>query len=478
MATIWVREFTGGLDVRRLVETSPGGTLIRAKDCHINRGGEVEQRADFLSLYTAPLSATVGLAQDRNGLIVFGHVASGPGDLPANFRYQQLQHPSGEALVDVPHWTLFEGRVQAIGKFADGTSYLFDDGARVTSVHAPPNLSGSSPPTTLLTYQQKVFAGAGSVMFFSAIGDPTDYNPASTGAGFIDMSTHTRGADAITALVRYQQFAAVFSRRTIQIWFLDPDPLLSRQVQVLSNTGVPGPNAVVEFGDSDVFYLDQSGIRSLRARDSSNNAFTTDIGSPIDPLVVGLICDCPDGNPRTAAAVEPQDGRVWIAIGSTIFVFSYFPGSKVSAWSTYEPGFAVDDMVVFQDRIYLRSGDSFYVYGSESGPYQYSEATQAEAWLPYLDADRPTQAKLLHGLDVACRGTWELRLAMDPSDTTASDLVARVAETTFQNHRIPAEGEATHISLRAKSLAPAGPNSPAILSSAVIHHSLHRGEDG
>ena len=71
MGTIWVREFTGGLDARRLPETSAGGTLIRAKDCHINRGGEVEQRADFLKLYSAPLNATVGLAADRNGLVVF-----------------------------------------------------------------------------------------------------------------------------------------------------------------------------------------------------------------------------------------------------------------------------------------------------------------------------------------------------------------------------------------------------------------------
>ena len=47
MGTIWVREFTGGLDVRRLPETSPGGTLMRGLDCHITRGGEVEQRAVF-----------------------------------------------------------------------------------------------------------------------------------------------------------------------------------------------------------------------------------------------------------------------------------------------------------------------------------------------------------------------------------------------------------------------------------------------
>jgi hypothetical protein len=223
--------------------------------------------------------------------------------------------------------------------------------------------------------------------------------------------------------------------------------------------------------------VDQSGIRSLRARDSSNNAFTTDIGSPIDALVVAAICDCPGNAPKVATVVDPQDGRVWMAFGGQIFVFSYFPGSKVSAWSTYEPGFPVDALVEFADRVYLRSGDSFYVYGSRSGPYQYSEATQAEAWLPYLDAERPSQAKLLDGVDVACRGTWELRLATEPENLLASDLIGRVTGTTFTHMRLPMEGQATHLSLRAKALAPAGPNKPAVFASIVIHHDLHRDED-
>jgi hypothetical protein len=468
MATIWVREFTGGLDARRLAETSAGGTLIRAKDCHINRGGEVEQRADFIHLYTSPLNATVGLAADRNGLVVFGHVATAPTDLPPFIRYQQLQHPSGEALVAVPSTTLFEGRVQAVGQFADGASYLFDDGVRVDDANAPPNRAGSENPIALLTYQQKVFAGAGPVLFFSTIGDPGDYT--GTGSGFIDMSTHTRGADRITGLARYQDFAAIFSRRTIQIWFFDPDPTLSRQVQVLDNTGTTAPKTVVPFGDTDVFYLDQSGIRSLRARDSSNNASTTDIGSPIDPLVVADLCACP--TQKAASIIEPLNGRLWMALRDRIYVFSFFPGAKISAWSTYEPGFSTDDLVVFNDRVYARAGDDFYVYGSQTGPYQYSDDVKAEAWLPYFDADRPSQAKMVNGIDAACRGNWEVRLGMEPERLDVSDLVARITGQTFSTQRIAVEARGHHLGLRFKATAPASATEPAILSSVVIHHDL------
>ena len=41
--------------------------------------------------------------------------------------------------------------------------------------------------------------------------------------------------------------------------------------------------------------------------------------------------------------IEPRDGRFWLAIGDTIFVFSYFPAAKVSAWTIYKPGFKVEE---------------------------------------------------------------------------------------------------------------------------------------
>ena len=40
MGTIWVKEFTGGLDTRRLPVTTTAGVLIKANNGHINRGGE------------------------------------------------------------------------------------------------------------------------------------------------------------------------------------------------------------------------------------------------------------------------------------------------------------------------------------------------------------------------------------------------------------------------------------------------------
>jgi len=479
MGTIWIRQFTGGLDTRRLPETTPGGSLIVGRDGHITRGGDFEQRAEFVPAFSLPVGQTKGLAASPTGLVVFGHQVA-PGGLPSGITYQRLQHPSGEALERLVSATLFRGRIQAIGGFADGSSYVFYDGARVTDANAPPNLANSGTPTALLTKNSKMYVASGPNLFFSAVGDSTDFTVGAPGAGegFIVMSTHAEGSEAITALGNYDEYTAVFSRRVIQTWYTDPDPDLNRQAQVLSNTGCIAPRSVTQFGDGDLFYLDRSGIRSLRARDSSNSAATTDIGSPIDPIVAEDILSDATAAGRAIGIIEPRDGRFWLAVGGTIYVFSYFSATKVSAWTTYQPGFDVEDMVVFNERVYLRSGDTIYVYGGLGDRFQYSDDVAAEAWLPYLDAETPTRAKRYTGIDAAVRGAWEVRAAYDVRDQNASDVVARVSETTFQDMRIAGVmGESTHISLRFRSLAAASSTEPAVLSSAVIHYLSDKEED-
>lgn len=478
MGTLWVRQFTGGLDVRRLAETSPGGTLMRARDCHLTRGGDVEQRAEFLPVHTLPVAATKGLASTPAGLVVFGHQTAPT--LPTGVSYQRLQHPSGEALDTLHVFERYKSKIQAIGEFADGTRHVFYDGTRVTDVNAPPTAAGSGTPSALLTQVQKMFVGSGENVFFSAVGDSTDFGAgAGVGEGFIVMSTNAQGAEEITGLARYDEYTAVFSRRVIQTWVFDPDPALSRQAQVLEGTGSIAPRAVTQFGDGDVFYLDLSGIRSLRARDSSNSAATTDIGSPIDPIVLELLDEIGESAAsRAIGVIEPRDGRFWLAVGDRIFVFSYFTAAKISAWTEYRPGFNVDDMLVWSDRVWLRSGDTIYVYGNVPGqPFQYSANVEADVWLPYLDADEPFREKEINGVDAAVRGTWSISIATDPMNEVAEDRVATVTGTTFGIDDIPASILGNHMSLRFRSVAPLSSTSPAKIASAVVHFGRDDEED-
>lgn len=317
------------------------------------------------------------------------------------------------------------------------------------------------PGEFVRTIGQKVYSTSGPNMHFSGIQQPTKWTTDAVGAGFVDMSSETSGSEQLTALARYRDLVAVFAPRVVQVWFVDPDPKLNRQVQVLNNTGTASPRSVTSFGDADLFYLDESGLRSLRARDQSTAAVTTDIGTPIDDLLVSKLKLLNDDERRNVIGlIEPQDGRFWLIMpDGTIFVFSYFTGAKVSAWSTYQTifyandvpvPFTVTDAVVYNRRVYLRSGNTIFVYGGLGG--EVYDETVAEAWLPYLDANDPTRMKHFNGLDVAVRGLWSVSAAMSPNDEPAEDLVGIYDETTYNlNGKNVFDHHATHISLRFRS---------------------------
>jgi hypothetical protein len=321
--------------------------------------------------------------------------------------------------------------------------------------------------TSIKTIKDKLYATAGSYLVFSGVADATGWEDGTdVGAGAINMATQASQSEKVYGITPYDRNAAVFSERTVQIWFLDPDPEKNSQVQVLPNTGTRAARSITNFGDADVFYLDLTGIRSLRARNSSNAAFASDVGNAVDPLLLDHLASLTqDERDRAIGIIEPRDGRFWLAVKDKIFVFSYFVGSKVSAWSTYEPGFDVEDMCLFERRIYLRSGDTIYTYGGTDDALAYDD-TEAEAWLPYLDADAPALKKQLQGYDAAVRGQWEVRCGMDPRNEEVSDLLGVLTETTYTLERLGAQGSSTHFSFRFKSQG----TGPRILSALVIHY--------
>lgn len=391
--------------------------------------------------------------------------------MPSGVAYQRLEDADSSPLAAVTSATLFKGKLFATARFDDAHVYAFYDGTAVTAYK-----SGTTAGTFAITVGKKVYQASGPNLLFSGVDTPTNFDSA-TGAGFIDMSTQARGSEVLTAIAQYQQYVAVFAGRTIQIEYVDPDPANNRLVQVLNNTGTLAPRSVIQFGDNDVYYLDRSGIRSLRARQTINVAFSSDTGNPIDDLIIAKLKTLTEAERANAISViEPDDGRLWVALKDEIYVFSFFTGSKVSAWTTYSPGFNIDDMVEFDGRIYLRSGDDIYAYGGIGDTLEYDDSVEAEAWLPFLDANEPTQKKRFEGVDAACRGTWEIRASFDP-EGGASDKAATIVNSTYGLDRIPLTGEATHIGLRFKAKGRADDGGPAVLGSVVIHHDLSDDED-
>ncbi len=329
------------------------------------------------------------------------------------------------------------------------------------------------------TVGQKVYVTSGPNLHFSGVGIPTGFQTLNVGAGFIDMSSEAAGSELLQAVARYLQYIAVFAGRVIQIWYVDPDPLLNKITQVLNNMGTISPRSVTQFGDNDLFFLDESGARSLKARDSSNAASTTDVGIPVDTLIVDKMATLTAlQRSQVIGLIEPTSGRFWLVFPDEIFVFSFFEGSKISAWSTYTPAvdnvaFTVNDAIVFKKKVYLRSGDTIYVYGGLGATPVY-DATEPELWSPYLDANAPAKMKKFGGVDVACEGTWRVYAGMEPTNQSAVDLLATVSETTYNAQRIPFEHEASHVSLRFKGVG----SGYKKIAAAAIHFDGEPESDG
>lgn len=331
---------------------------------------------------------------------------------------------------------------------------------------------GSTDPTILepgrfaKTVRTKVYVLVDSLMRYSEVDDPVDWEDGDDGigTGFDNLSTNSSGSEVLMALANYFDDLAVLSRNNVQIWFVDPDPDNNAQLQVLNNTGTIAPDSVIEFGDNDVFFLSESGVRSLRARDSSNAAFVNDVGIAIDELIQEKILNDSVSASRAQGILEPREGRYMLAIGSTVYVFSYFPSSKISAWTTYELPFEVEAWAYSGQIVACRSRNALYQLGSISAKVY--DGTVATVIIPFLDAGTPGNQKQWVGLDVAGSGTWRVYAALDPKQPDEFIEVGSVTGTTFNDMHHPLTGTSSHISLKFVSDDPNG----AKLGSVAVHY--------
>jgi hypothetical protein len=335
------------------------------------------------------------------------------------------------------------------------------------------------PGTFAMAAAERMWATDENYLRFSVFGQPDNWKitnntpdqPDPLRGGFIDLSRWGTGIVELTALAEYDSYIAAFGRNTIDIWKVDPDESINQRVQALRHTGTRAPRSVLPWGEGDVMYLDNDGIRSLRARDSSRAAFASDLGNAIDALVQERIRVLGVAAQFSIGTIDPNSGRLLMQVGDMGFVLSYFPGSKVAAWSTYDFGQTTEptvtvprDMGFCDEGLFWRSDSKLYQLGGETRDV--FDATVAEAWIPYFAAGTPATSKYFTALDLAIKGTWEAQIGLDPTNLAAAEVVARVTKTTYQLESIPINGESTHVSLRLKTMG-AG---EAMIGNASIHY--------
>jgi len=283
--------------------------------------------------------------------------------------------------------------------------------------------AASGTGTSILTFKKKLYSTAASNLYFSALNAPTQWI-AGVDPGFINMASETAGQETLTGAQEYQGLMAIFSENNIRVWSISEDSAENVFLQTLQNTGTVAPDSIVPYGNNDVFYLATSGLRSIKARDSSNSAYVSDAGTSIDTHIREYMDTLTETEIAAATGVvEAIDGRFWLGIKNRIYVLSYFPAAKVSAWSYYEVDFEVKHFVKSGNKIFVRGTengtDFLYLYGGTNNDvYPGVDEDIAVIELPYFDGKNPASFKELQGFDIIGINNWTVDLLPDPNDET------------------------------------------------------------
>lgn len=323
---------------------------------------------------------------------------------------------------------------------------------------------------TCFTYNQRVYSVTTSLLEYCALNDPTTWGSGT--AGFINMTNQNADNEALVGIQQYQNRIAIFTRNNIQIWILAVDPSQNTFQQSVQNTGALSNRSVIQYGNIDVFYFDTSGERSIRARDASNAPAVNDVGVSIDPFIQAYTATLTGRQiGRACSVIEPIDGRYWLAIHNRIFVYSFFPGSKISAWTYYDlvdeiSTTDISEMVRAGNRVYLRAGDNIYLYGGDTNlVYPGNNEIIAKISLPFLSASKPATVKGIKGFDVGLTGVWEAELLPLPSDDTVKLPIGTFDKPTYSLNDNPIQMPTPLFALEL-TCKTAG---PAVISNLVVH---------
>ncbi len=375
-------------------------------------------------------------------------------DLPLNTSATPMQGGLAGTSGTGERYLFTIGGTWAVG---DKVTILFTNNSVIGQTQVGAGNVTGTVPVFCFTFNNKVYLLVNSVVYFSEVGSPITFNtPDAVGAGYVTLTNHYATPESLVAIATFQGRLVFLSRQTSQIWTTPADPAAWQLNQIFDFIGTRSPLSVKSVGDLEVYFLDATGVRSLRVRDSTLNAYPEDVGSPIDDLVQAKIVASSDAQVVAACGiVEPASKRYWLFLKDTIYVLTNVPTGKILAWSKYTPSynlngvqtaFTPEKFVVYQGQVYARAGDNFFRYGgSDNATYDNCVATVE---LPWLDAKTPATRKVAKGIDISMSGAWVLSAGMDPTSGLLTTVFTG-SSPSFDKGKIHYSDQGTHFKLKA-----------------------------
>lgn len=400
-------------------------------------------------------TATHGYTAVASGANITITAAPGTGSTPNE--YTVVASVTGNVVLSTPSMSGGVSKVTAVAQVMTATfsgtvqaADLFTITVNSTSYSVTARAAATG--TSAFVHKKRVWSPANSLWRYSKLNDASDWTDAgaSSGAGFLNLANESEGRERLVAGSTYGSQAAVFSRNSVHIYDISTDATLNAIQNTLGNTGALAARSILPLGNLDVFYLDEPGIRSLKSHDQTGEAYASDIGNPIDSFIRDYLDTLSEAQIRRAVAVIGPEGRFWLAVGSRVFVLSYFPGSKIAAWTYLDPGFEISDLVRVRNKVYARSGNTIYLYGGAAGTtYPNDNEMTAEVSLPFVTAQAPAMVKQLTGFDASVTGEWEVTVLVNPNDENQFIDAGKITRTTYNERgHIGLPSQTTHVAPR------------------------------
>ena len=283
----------------------------------------------------------------------------------------------------------------------------------------------------------------------------------STGtAGTLDVtSVWPNGSDEITALAAHNNQLIVFGRRQILIYAGAKDPSAMSLYDTISGIGCCARDSVALTG-SDVFFLSDSGVRSLARTIQEKSAPMRDISANVrDDLVKDLSLETLDS---IKAVYSDTEAFYLVTFPTSRTTYCFDTRKALPDGSARATTWSITPKALFSTRAKeLLMGFAGYV-GKYSTNMDNTNKFRMEYYTNYFDLGKPNHIKVLKKISFTCIGgnnaNVTLKYAFDYSNNfnarqlTLGDLVVSeygiaeygLAEYTtgivFDNQRIQAGG--------------------------------------
>lgn len=290
------------------------------------------------------------------------------------------------------------------------------------------------PGSYVCTHDGKMYSPAGPLLNFSSIDGPTQWNTEYDGAGFSDLSRTKSGSETLMSVGAFLEEMAVFARKCIQLWHVEADDTENRRIQTFNDVGLDAPRAQCEFRSTDRLFLDPyRGVLAIVPSASEQQfARIEEVGLPIAKFLTAY------KKTLSAAVVEralmfvepsgPDGAYFWAVIGERVFVYSWHLDDEIAGWTYFEPGFQIEDAAVVSGRLYVRAGNTIYLYGGDDDD-EYPAADVGVMQFAAFRMSAPERVKAFKGLDYGVEGEWEARLFASARDTVGRTIHQPTQET-------------------------------------------------